>query len=323
MSRNILRDGDQLMLPWWDGGECVCDSEGKCVPKFPSLETSLPPRLMNVNGTCGRRASADGDNQRIISFSLYGDDPGYWSQLSDSLSKIKKLYPGWKVWLYTEPRGKSGYLCPLLKKHSHLRVCDVSNLPNPLFNITQVLPTMWRIVPLGDPTVDVLLVRDTDMMFSEREQTAVMDWLSSGKTFHVMRDHPNHVVQVLAGMWGARWDVQEEKNSTSATVTGPRRADLINIRNKMLKLAYLIDQKMLDQEIMKRVLWPEMVGFMVSHDSFYCQVFKSGWKPWPMQRKNGDFVGNAWYRKEFANNKMKVMCPAACRPPDHQDWQYC
>ena len=29
-------------------------------------------------------------------------------------------------------------------------------------------------------------------------------WLESDHPFHIMRDHPNHGVQVLAGMWGAK-----------------------------------------------------------------------------------------------------------------------
>ncbi|KAK7068816.1 hypothetical protein SK128_009264, partial [Halocaridina rubra] len=245
---------------------------------------------------------------------------------------IKRLYPGWKVWLYTDPRGRSEALCPLLQKYSIFRVCDVNNLPKPLYNISKVLPTMWRISPLGDPTVDALLVRDTDMLFTEREQAAVQDWLDSLTTFHVMRDHPAHHAYILAGMWGARWDVEEKPNSSDTIENGnlirfknsaPSAQDMRRLRNSMLKMAYLNDEKSLDQVILRRVLWPEMVGFVVAHDSYLCDVFKSGSKPWPTKRINGTFVGNRWFRGEVMKSEFSSKCPTACRPPDHPDWQYC
>ena len=40
--------------------------------------------------------------------------------------------------------------------------------------------------------------------FSARESAAVSSWLESEYPFHIMRDHPNHGTQMLAGMWGAK-----------------------------------------------------------------------------------------------------------------------
>ena len=48
------------------------------------------------------------------------------------------------------------------------------------------------------------LVNLTFCRFSGREAAAVSDWLSSDLPFHIMRDHTNHGVQMLAGMWGAK-----------------------------------------------------------------------------------------------------------------------
>ena len=31
---------------------------------------------------------------------------------------------------------------------------------------------------------------------------AVEEWIHSGKSFHIMRDHPYHSAVVLGGMWG-------------------------------------------------------------------------------------------------------------------------
>jgi len=61
----------------------------------------------------------------------------------------------------------------------------------------------WRFEPLFDPSVSVAIVRDADARLTKREAEAVREWLASGKTYHVMRDHPNHVQHIMAGMWGA------------------------------------------------------------------------------------------------------------------------
>ncbi len=39
---------------------------------------------------------------------------------------------------------------------------------------------------------------------SEREESAVSEWLKSSKDFHFMRDHPDHNATILAGMWGVK-----------------------------------------------------------------------------------------------------------------------
>lgn len=80
--------------------------------------------------------------------------------------QVKVSYPGWCVWLYTEPREKASVLCPLLQRHDHLYICDVTALPDPLRILPQVHPMMWRVAPLGDPRVVSLLVRDTDSKVS-------------------------------------------------------------------------------------------------------------------------------------------------------------
>lgn len=66
-------------------------------------------------------------------------------------------------------------------------------------------------------------------------------WLASNKTFHVMRDHPQHDTKILAGMWGARWD----------NLPAPRAAEeLAQVRRRMLdegrgKLHLGVDQEIL------------------------------------------------------------------------------
>ena len=52
--------------------------------------------------------------------------------------------------------------------------------------------------------MDIFISRDLDSRFSEREVSAVDEWLRSDKAFHVMRDHDFHWSQMLAGLWGVK-----------------------------------------------------------------------------------------------------------------------
>ena len=46
--------------------------------------------------------------------------------------------------------------------------------------------------------------RDLDSLASDREVAAVTEWLRSGRSFHVMRDHPQHGTEILGGTWAYR-----------------------------------------------------------------------------------------------------------------------
>jgi hypothetical protein len=54
-------------------------------------------------------------------------------------------------------------------------------------------------LPMLDDMVDTLMSRDSDSVIITREQDAVAEWLASNKTYHIMRDHPQHDVFFLGG----------------------------------------------------------------------------------------------------------------------------
>jgi hypothetical protein len=63
----------------------------------------------------------------------------------------------------------------------------------------------WRFLPLGDPLVDIFVVRDLDSRLTQRERVAVEEWENSNYTVHAMRDNSNHGTSLLGGMWGATY----------------------------------------------------------------------------------------------------------------------
>ena len=89
----------------------------------------------------------------------------------------------------------------LFKPYSFVDLCNVKRVTESI-NITRPLfPMTWRFLPLLDPNVDRLLSRDTDSFISKRESDSVQQWLTeSDATFHLMRDHFLHCVEILGGI---------------------------------------------------------------------------------------------------------------------------
>ncbi|XP_042231099.1 uncharacterized protein LOC121872423 [Homarus americanus] len=307
-------------LPWWDGGQCRCDGRD-CSAQVSPPETSSSPVSLNfssagVGGTCGRRAWAAGGGQRVVSFSLYGDNPEYWVGLDDILSQVTAVYPGWRVRLYTDPRGRGSVLCPLLGRHAHLDVCDITNLPPPLGNLSLINPMMWRLAPLGDFQVAAIMVRDSDSQIIDREVEAVRAWWLSGLQFHIMRDHPKHDFPILGGLWGARWDHDQSPSRHAVHL-------LAALRDNMIIRAKNEHKYGDDQDILRDMLWPFMAGHVLTHDSYWCGEYEADTSPWPTRRVDGLFVGLRRYKKKFHDEKIPDKCPVKCRPADHRDWLYC
>ncbi|XP_047479639.1 uncharacterized protein LOC125032515 isoform X2 [Penaeus chinensis] len=274
----------QKALPWWEGGDCRCHGNS-C---FPEQVRNLS--WEDAGGACGRRAWLAGEGQKTIS-----------------------MYPGWVVWVYTDPRGRENALCPLLRDFPHFYICDVTQLPS-LGDVTSIHNMIWRTLPLGDERVSAFFVRDTDSLLLERGAAAVREWMSGNKSFHLLRDHPFHGIPVMGGLWGARWDLKTHNVSEF-------RKNLTGVRSAMIKEAKGKFKKGADQHILGKVLYPKTKGDVMSHDSYYCKVFPDGFRPFPIQREGGHYLGN--YMNQPNLLLVKSACPKACRPKNHQDWTYC
>lgn len=184
-----------------------------------------------------------------------------------------------------------------------------------LGNIHKVHPMMWRLAPMNDPQVDVMLVRDSDSQISQREVEAVHEWLTTGRSLHVMRDHPFHGAPIIGCCWGVRQDIKRKRNAIENKTN-----NVGVLRKKMFDLLLNKNKYMDDQNTINEVLWPEYKDNVVRHESYKCKEFEHS-QPWPTQRVDEEsFVGRPWYRFQI---KLPEKCPVDCRPKDHQDWDYC
>ena len=222
-------------------------------------------------------------------------------------------------------------LCSLKCKYNFIDFCDVSRLPG-LGSVLSVYGMIWRFLVLGDPLVDVFVVRDLDSLILPREVHAVRDWLKSSKTFHIMRDSPMHNSCIMGGMWGANKKAYSPALHNKSSLRGfPEKRILkteapVNsktffstLQSRLLSIEQW-DYKGFDQTVLSRLLCPELQGDLVAHDAYHCEEFKES-SPWPSQRVNGEFVGSP--KLLYPNINISQSCPVTCRPSYHKDWSYC
>jgi hypothetical protein len=136
----------------------------------------------------------------LISFSLFGDDPKYFTGLLKNIKLIKELYPTCDIVVYTTYSQEE--IFQAIGAKEDLKIVSMEQ--------TVGLSGMfWRFQALDIPNYDYYLFRDLDSQISHRETLMVGEWLTSNKNLHVMRDHPMHNAPVLGGMWGIRQDYKE------------------------------------------------------------------------------------------------------------------
>jgi hypothetical protein len=132
----------------------------------------------------------------------------------------------------------------------------------------------WRFYAAEDPSIDCVVFRDTDSRIGQREVMAVQEWISSGKGFHAMRDHPQHGTPLCGGMWGVRGGKLKEIRSM-----------ISNYYAKGLTKTALFG---IDQDFLTHSVWSLAKEDVVQHDEFFAKV------PFPLPRDSKHFVGQVY-----------------------------
>lgn len=120
---------------------------------------------------------------KVISFSLYGDDPMYECGLKENLKLCKLVYPDWEPHVFVE-RMYQGTL------DAHVHYCGDSLDHSGM---------LWRFQPFFWPEATHCIVRDADSRVGAMEAAAVNEWLISGMLCHAMHDHPHHTSHPISG----------------------------------------------------------------------------------------------------------------------------
>jgi hypothetical protein len=150
--------------------------------------------LNNTNLTCNLYNSLRrGMNQKVISYSLYGQNRFYYRYLPNITKQIKTLYPEWIIRIYHD--NTLNYCeveCQL--DDDIIDFCNIEKFPN--ISVNYMHKMNWRWLPIGDSFVDVFNARDTDSAILQRELDSVQYWLlKSNKTAHIMRGYFIYLVK--------------------------------------------------------------------------------------------------------------------------------
>lgn len=188
--------------------------------------------------------------EKIISFSLWGNRDIYLHGALVNAEQTAKFFPGWKVHIYYDATVPQETLTKLAK-WPHIKLIKVADGSYGMF---------WRFEPLFQNAT--VLVRDLDSRITWRDVKCVNEWLESGKTLSVIRDHDEHYkVPILGGLFG---------------VQGPLPQDLY----RSMKDYAQVRQYNVDQIWLGQFVWPRYRANVCDHG--YREL------PWMAQSRTDD-----------------------------------
>ena len=205
--------------------------------------------------------------KNIVSYSLWVDHPMYWVGSLRNIEQVSKYFPGWICRFYIDKNCKKELIDTIKGDNVEVVLVDSKDSFHGMF---------WRFWAAEDPEVDIFLSRDCDSRFSDREVSAINEWLESDKDFHIMRDHPYHTVPILGGMWGCRRGIM-------------RKIGLI----KMIESWNQFSRKGIDQDFLGRCVYPLIYKNDMEHSEFDLR-FGGEIRPFPYIRKDYEFVGDVF-----------------------------
>lgn len=205
-------------------------------------------------------------DQKIISFSLWGDNPKYTIGAIKNAQLSPIIYPGWICRFYVAQTVPSDIIAQLLK-YDHVEVVKL--------NCQQDWEaSLWRFYPADETNVSIMICRDTDSRLNLREKAAVEAWIKSDLPVHIMRDHPLHFSPIMAGMWGVKKGVFQD-------IKG-----MIELYLKNINYQYIVYG--IDQRFLANIIYPLVQNRSLIHDEFFaCKSF-------PKPRNNDEFVGQVF-----------------------------
>jgi hypothetical protein len=183
--------------------------------------------------------------KKVISFSLYGDNPKYTIGAIKN-SELKETYfPGWEMRVYHNDSVPNYVLDELAGNNVVLINTGVEQ---------GFCNAMWRFAPASEK-VECFISRDCDSRLFERDAVAVQEWLESGKCFHIIRDHPGgHAWEISAGMWGARGCFVE---------------DIQDKINQYIQTSSWVSDRAVDQRFLQEVIYPRACESLFLHDEYF------------------------------------------------------
>jgi hypothetical protein len=237
--------------------------------------------------------------KKIISFSLYGNDPKYYLGAEQNIIEAKEIYSDWICRFYCKKN------VPNFDKLKNIQDIEFISVDD-----SEIIPTIYlRFLAIDDKDVDVCIFRDCDSIVNSKEKIAVDEWLKSDKILHTMHDNNGgHFDEVMAGMWGMK-----------KVLNYYIREKIINFLEKENKKNYVYRD---DQIFLKKYILKDFENSWIDHNSTSTYRYKSSVNfPDYKKIKYGTFVGEIiapnLYLNIKKNNKDKLFLIGNQAEMDH------
>lgn len=170
--------------------------------------------------------------KKVLTFSLWGNEPRYTIGSIKNAILAQKFYPTFECWFYIHKDTVPEDIIKQLDALPNAKIIFKTG------NLLKLKPMCWRFEAIDEPDVEVMMPRDTDTRIFLREKLAVDEWLHSDKIMHIMRDHKKyHTHKIFGGMIGVK-KIQSIKWKTiidSINQSNETRMYDIIILNKILE----------------------------------------------------------------------------------------
>jgi hypothetical protein len=215
---------------------------------------------------------------KIISMSVWGNNPSYSVGAIKNAQIAKELFPDWICRIFVDGTVPTNYVEKMLEfPNVELAQLDNDNLYG----------MFWRFYSMFQSEDDIVISRDSDSRLSKREKKCIDEWLESDKKFSVIRDHHRHYDwPMLGGMWGMKGKFNDEL--------------LLIMENYAQTHAYTVDQIFL-----KDVVWN-----IAKDDSIVHGFLEVDWMM--NSRDNIHFIGQGYtendeplYSECFSGEKIR------------------
>lgn len=213
---------------------------------------------------------------KVVSFSLWGNQPKYCIGAIRNAELAPEIYPGWLCYFqldYSVPQS----IEDRLRDMEHVRVSRRLDPVTGRLVAGDWRAMSWRFELACAQGVDVMVSRDCDSRLNRREAAAVEEWLDSGEDFHIIRDHPWHSVPILGGLWGCR-------------------GFALPTFNHLLNAWPWADRWQTDQEFLAKEIYPRVKNNAMIHASH--NRFEAFAQDFPVPRCGTEFCGQVWDENE-------------------------
>lgn len=221
--------------------------------------------------------------KKLISYCLYGNDPIYTKGAILNAKASKNVFKDWELRFYISDEIQSDIEIELLNLGCKTIRMKRRALSDFMF---------YRFLPIQESYYDAVIVRDVDSILDERDEWTVEEWLKSECSFHIIRDHPNHMFYILGGMFGYR----------------PKSKKIINLNN-LIGDWKDFDKYGADQEFLANSIYPLIRNDVYIHSDLIAFGDESV-KPINFKRNELSWIGKRYFNEKKINEdilKQKIQ----------------